>query len=225
VPEGVFVYIRTSGDDSACEKLGVDVQRTACNSIARHLGLVLTGEFVDDGVSGKVPMHSRPQGKRMMAYLLANGTKTIITYDGKRIGRTQPVYWAFIGMARDNDIQVLDKDGKNLCESILGGIEGLMSELDHTATVARLQAGKKVHRERGERVEGRWPYGSHPHVKYAGERDVVTRIRRLHAAGRTCYAIAKTLNREGVRTRYGKVFTPTTVRNILVRIGESGVAS
>ena len=140
---GAFIYIRTSGDDAANEKLGVDVQRTACNSIARHLGLVLTGEFVDDGVSGKVPMHSRPQGKRMMAYLLANGTKTIITYDGKRIGRTQPVYWAFIGMARDNDIQVLDKDGKNLCESVQGGIEGLMSELDHTATVARFKLARR----------------------------------------------------------------------------------
>jgi hypothetical protein len=135
--EGAFIYIRTSGDDGACEKLGVDVQRAACNSTARHLGFELTGEFLDDGVSGKVPMHSRPQGKRMMTYLLANGTKPIITYDGKRIGRTQPVYWAFIGMARDNDIRVLDKDGKNLCESVQGGIEGLMSELDHTATVAR----------------------------------------------------------------------------------------
>ena len=166
-----------------------------------------------------------PQGKRMMAYLLANGTKTIITYDGKRIGRTQPVYWAFIGMARDTDIRVLDKDGNNLCESVQGGIQGLMSELDHTATVARLQAGKKVHRDRGERVEGRWPYGEHPHVKYAGERAVVTRIGRLRAAGQTCYAIAKTLNREGVRSRYRKIFTPTTVRNILIRLGEARIAS
>ena len=64
-----------------------------------------------------------------------------------------------------------------------GGIEGLMPELDHTATVARLQAGKKVHRDRGERLEGRSPYGSHPHVKYAGERAVVTRIRSLCVAG------------------------------------------
>jgi len=75
---------------------------------------------------------------------------------------------------------VLDKDGKNMCESVQRGIEDLMSEL--TATVARLQAGKKVHRDRGERVEGRWPYGEHPHVKYAGERSVVTRIRPLRVA-------------------------------------------
>jgi hypothetical protein len=40
---GAFIYIRTSGDDAANEKLGVDVQRIACNSIARHLSLELTG--------------------------------------------------------------------------------------------------------------------------------------------------------------------------------------
>jgi site-specific DNA recombinase len=92
-----------------------------------------------------------------------------------------------------------------------------MSELDRNATVARLQAGKKVHRERGERVEGRWPYGESPHVKHLGERDVVARIHAMQAAGTSVYQIAKILNSEGITTRYGKSWRITTVQNILSR--------
>ena len=74
-------------------------------------------------------------------------------------------------MARDNNIAVIDKDRVNLTESVQGGIQGLMSELDHQATVQRLQAGKAVWRAQGKRVEGRWPYGEHPSRQYDCERD------------------------------------------------------
>jgi Recombinase len=85
------------------------------------------------------------------------------------------------------------------------------------ATVARLQAGKKIHRERGVRVEGRWPYGDHPEVKYDDERAVVARISAARSAGCSVYEIVKALNAEGITTRYGKRWRITTVQNILQR--------
>jgi Recombinase len=45
----------------------------------------------------------------------------------------------------------------------------------------------------------------------------VARIRALHVSGVSSYAIARTLNAEDTRTRYGKEFTTTTVQNILRR--------
>jgi site-specific DNA recombinase len=209
-----FSYIRTSGEDRVGDKLGIPVQRGAVSALTEF---EVVHEFVDDGVTGKIPMHARPQGKLLIAALLADGVKTVLCYDGRRIGRTQPAFWSFIGMARDNGIAVFDKDRVNLCESVQGGIQGLMSELDHQSTVARLQAGKVQHRALGRRVEGRWPYGDSPHVKHIEERAVVARIRDLNASGVSSYAIAKRLNAKGTRTRYGCEFTTKTIQNILNR--------
>jgi hypothetical protein len=54
----------------------------------------------------------------------------VICYDSKRIGRTQPVFWQFIGLCRDNGVTVLDCQGTDLTESVQGGINGLVAEMD-----------------------------------------------------------------------------------------------
>src|SRR5882762_4337732 len=162
-----YVYLRTSGDDGK-EKAGLPVQREACQQFAARGEFETMAEFPDDGISGKVPMHARPQGKLLIAALLADGVKHVLCYDAKRIGRTQPAFWSFIGLCRDNGIGVLDASGTNLCESVMGGVNGMLAEMDRDATVARLQAGKKHWRGR-KRVEGRWPYGQHPSHEYDAE--------------------------------------------------------
>lgn len=211
-----FVYLRTSGDDGR-NKAGLPVQRESCTAFAARAGFEIVQEFADDGVTGKLPMHARPQGKLLIAALLGNGVKTVLTYDAKRIGRTQPAFWSFIGMCRDNGITVLDKDGTDLGNSVMGGVNGMLAEMDRDATVARLAAGKRIARQKGQRVEGRWPYGEHPSHEYDAERAIVTRIRQMNADGASCYAIAKQLNSEGTRTRYGCEFKTQTIQNILER--------
>ena len=215
-----FLYLRTSGDDRQ-DKAGIPVQRESCMAFADRTGYEIAQEFVDDGITGKLPMHARPQGKLLIAALLGNGVKTVLAYDAKRIGRTQPAFWSFIGMCRDNGITVLDAQGTDLTSSVMGGVNGMLAEMDRDATVARLAAGKK-HWRGQKRVEGRWPYGEHPSHEYDSERAVVTRIQNMRASGVSSYAIARTLNAEGTRTRYGKEFTTTTVQNILRRSRPSG---
>jgi DNA invertase Pin-like site-specific DNA recombinase len=95
-----FLYLRTSGDDGR-NKAGLPVQRESCTAFAAHAGFEIVQEFAHDGVTGKLPMHSRPQGKLLIAALLGNGVKTVLTYDAKRIGKTQPAFRSFIGMCRD----------------------------------------------------------------------------------------------------------------------------
>jgi len=216
-----FSYLRTSGDDGR-DKAGIPVQRSAVAALSEFQ---IVQEFVDDGITGKIPMHARPAGKLLIAALLADGIKTVLCYDGKRIGRTQPAFWSFIGMARDNGITVFDKDRVNLCESVQGGINGLMAEMDRDATVARLAAGKKHWRALGKRCEGRWPYGEHPERAYDHERAVVQRIVKMRTRGVSSYAIAKKLNAEGISTRYGKQFTTTGIQNILRRAKDNAVSA
>jgi len=192
------------------------VQREACTAFAAKTARAIAAEFADDGVTGKLPMYARPRGKLLIAALLGDGVKTVLCYDAKRIGRTQPAYWSFIGLCRDNGIAVLDAAGTNLCESVMGGVNGMLAEMDRDATVARLQAGK-AHWRGMKRVEGRWPYGQHPSHDYDAEHAVVGQIRECKASGISSYEIARRLNAQGTRTRYGKLFTTQTVQNILRR--------
>lgn len=210
-----FSYLRTSADDGK-DKAGLPVQRDACNKFAASHGFKIEQEFADDGVSGKIHMHARPQGKLLIASLLGNGVKTVICYKGTRIGRTQPAFWSFAGMCRDNGIALLDASGTNLLDSVQGGVNALLSEMDRDATVARLAAGKAQWRGT-RRVEGRWPYGQHPSHEYDNERVIVARIKEEHAKGVSMYAIAKQLRTEGILTRYGKQFDAKTISNILKR--------
>jgi site-specific DNA recombinase len=211
-----FLYLRTSADDRD-RKAGIEVQRAACTAYAARAGYEIAREFVDDGISGRVPVHSRPQGRLLLATLLADGVKVVLCYDSKRVGRTQPVFWQFIGTMRDTGVTVLDKDGADLRDTLRGGFEGLMAEADYKATIERLAAGKA--RWRGtKRVEGRWEYGNHPRHEYDGEREVVKRILKMRAKGESVYAIAKKLNADGVRTRYGCEFKVQTVQRVLARI-------
>jgi DNA invertase Pin-like site-specific DNA recombinase len=211
-----YLYLRTSGDDGK-KKAGIPVQRDACTAFATKSEFETAAEFADDGISGKIHMHARPQGKLLMAALLADGVKVVICYDAKRIGRTQPAFWSFAGMCRDNGIALLAADGTNLLDSVMGGINGMLAEMDRDATVARLAAGKEKWRGH-HRVEGRHPYGESPYVEHNAERAIVERMRQMHADGISAYRIASKLRAEGILTRYGKEFSGQAVTNILGRV-------
>lgn len=111
---------------------------------------------------------------------------------------------------------MLDASGTDLGGSVMGGVNGMLAEMDRDATVARLSAGKKQWRGL-RRVDGRWPYGEHPSHEFDAERAIVARIRQMRANGMSAYAIARHLKTKGARTRYGCEFKTQTVQNILER--------
>ena len=98
---------------------------------------------------------------------------------------------------------MLDSSGNDIGTSVQGGVQGMLAEMDRDATVARLAAGK-AHWRGTKRVDGRWSYGEHPAREHDVERAIVERIQAMHTAGVSSYAIARTLNAEGTRTRYGQ---------------------
>lgn len=209
-----YVYLRTSGDDR--DKAGIPVQRDGCADFAARSSFEIVREFVDDGISGTIPMDERPSGKELVAAVAANGVKAVLVWNGERIGREQPIFWQFIGLCRAKHMDVFDHEGHKLTDPMEGAIYGMTAEMDHRKIVERLAAGKAFWRGK-KRVEGQWPYGEHPKREYDGERAVIARIRQMHADGVTTYRIAKTLTAEGIRTRYGYEFKPQTIKNILDR--------
>jgi site-specific DNA recombinase len=214
-----YLYLRTSADDR--DKAGIPVQREGCTAFASRLGMEIVREFVDDGISGVIPMDERPNGKELVAAVAANGVNAVLVWNGERIGREQPVFWQFIGLCRAKHMEVFDHDGHKLTDPMEGAIYGMTAEMDYRKIIERLAAGKRQWRGQ-RRVEGRWPYGQSPYREHDGERVIVARINQMHTDGQSCYAIARTLKAEGIRTRYGCEFKHQTIINILERSTDNG---
>jgi hypothetical protein len=63
------------------------------------------------------------------------------------------------------------------------------------------------------------PEGVKPYGALADEQTVLTRIRALHAEGRTLVAISEALNAEGIMPRRGVRWYPSSIRNVILREG------
>ena len=83
----VATYERVSSEDQR-ER---ETIRTQTDEIARHLehqpGLELVGRYVDDGVSGMVPIAERPDGRRLLADAAAHRFEELWVYKVDRLGR------------------------------------------------------------------------------------------------------------------------------------------
>lgn len=152
-----YAYYRTSSDDGP-DKAGIPGQQCDTEAFAEKADFQIVQTFIDDGISGKkFHMHQRPAGRQLIAALLADGVKVVLCDKGSRIGRQQQTFWSFAGMCRDNDVTIIDAHGVNLCESVQGGFNGLMAEMEYDQTVSRLKRGKEFWHGK-KRVDGRWPY-------------------------------------------------------------------
>ncbi|MFC1762668.1 recombinase family protein, partial [Planctomycetota bacterium] len=92
------------------------------------------------------------------------------------------------------------------------------AELDKRLLVRKLRMAREAKKLKTGRCEGRKPYYGY----YPGEEDVIKRIRQLarkpHGQERLgCRAIARKLNKEGIRTRSGVPWSSTQVKSILGR--------
>jgi site-specific DNA recombinase len=83
----VATYERVSSEDQR-ER---ETIKTQTDEIARHLasqpGVELVGRYVDDGVSGTIPIAERPDGRRLLADAAAGRFEEIWVYKVDRLGR------------------------------------------------------------------------------------------------------------------------------------------
>ena len=94
----------------------------------------------------------------------------------------------------------------------------LVAEFDRRVTVMKLRAARERKRSRGERCEGRKPFGTRP-----GEAETLARIRELRRTppnGRrlSLRQVCDTLNAEGLATRSGKPWSKQAMNRILGRV-------
>src|SRR5262245_11375888 len=61
---------------------------TLLRTLARAYGWDVAGEYVDDGVSGTIPLEERPQGARLLADARAGRFAEVVSYRLDRLGRS-----------------------------------------------------------------------------------------------------------------------------------------
>ena len=61
----VALYARVSTEDQA-DKGTIQAQLNLLRNLAKTFGWTVVGEYVDDGISGTIPLNQRPEGRRLL---------------------------------------------------------------------------------------------------------------------------------------------------------------
>ncbi|MFZ5596746.1 MAG: recombinase family protein, partial [Bacillota bacterium] len=202
----VAVYCRVSTDEQADART-IQNQVDFAVKYCRLHGLDVYDYYLDDGVSGAVPVESRRAGGRLMADALKGLFGAVYVYRLDRLARTtldilkthQKLSEAGVALrSMTENFDTSTPSGKFFMTT-LGGI----AEIERETIAERMRAGK----DRALR-EGRWPGGPPPYgYALSGKRlvinkceaDIVRKIFSLYTEGDLSTAsIADYLNATGV---------------------------
>lgn len=209
-----FSYLRVSGlsqvgtkdkDNNPTDRDGFPRQSAAIGAFADKNGYEVMREFKEEGVSGRKDETERPAFMEMVAAILENGVRHVLVENLSRLAREFRIQEQLLIYLASKGIQLISCDtGENITEAMNGDpmrkaivqMQAVFSELERSTLVRKLAAARKRKRDRGERCEGRKPYGTR-----SGEAEALAKMRELRRQGVKLVDIAMVLNSEGAPTR------------------------
>jgi site-specific DNA recombinase len=238
--ERVALYLRVSSEEQR-EKETIEIQREFLEPYCELYGFDVVKTYADDGISGTIPLHERPEGRELLEDAKEGKFQTVLVYRLDRLGRSLLV----VVDAHDR-LESLGVSLRSATESIetatpsgrlIFQMLASFAEYERAAIRERTRAG--LHRAyRGGRHMGVVPYGyradEHGHLQIVPEEAaVVRRLIEAVADGSTLYAEAKRLSDLGYPApgwRYGsgkrrpgsKFWTVQTISNIVRQRAYSG---
>lgn len=237
--ERVAVYMRVSSDEQR-ERETIEIQDEFLGQYAGLYGLNVVAEYRDEGISGTVPLHERPDGRRLLEDAKAGRFDVVLMFKLDRLGRSLLVIvdahdrLAEAGAALRSAREPIDTS--NPSGRLIFQMLASFAEYDRENIAERTRAG--LHRAfRAGKYMGRVPYGYRADGNarlevVAEEAEVVHEIFRNVADGSTLYAEAKRLNDLGVPAaghRYGsrervpgRLWTNTTISGMVRQRAYSG---
>ena len=206
-----FGYLRVSTDAQADSGLGLEAQRAAITAAAARVGLPLAETFTDAGLSGSLDLDNRPSLFAAVNALRRGDVLIVAKRD--RIGRD------VVGVATIE--RAIARKGARILSAAGEGTEGtdassmlqrqildVFGEYERRLIGQRTKAALKAKRDRGE-CAGNVPFGYRLNpdgrtlAENPAEREVLTILGELRAAGYSLRQIADELNRQGFTTRRG----------------------
>src|SRR5215212_985353 len=237
----VALYLRVSSDEQR-ERESIKTQREFFEQYCQLYGLKVTETYADDGVSGTIPLHERPEGRRLLEDARAKKFETLLVYRLDRLGRSLLVIVDAHDRLQVSGVSLRSAtepiDTSNPSGRLIFQMLASFAEYERETIRERTRAG--LHRAyRGGKHFGAAPYGYRTDDRsllqvVPEEAGIVREIIENVAEGSTLYAEAKRLNDLGLATpgwRYGngkkrpgaKLWSVMTVSNIVRQSAYSGV--
>jgi site-specific DNA recombinase len=241
--ERVALYLRVSSEEQR-DRETIELQREFLEQYRSlyEFELEVADVYEDDGVSGTIPLHERPEGRRLLEDARVGKFQTVLVYKLDRLGRTLLVIvdahdrlMAEAGVALRSGTEPIDTSSPS--GRLIFQMLASFAEYERGTMRERTQAG--LHRAfRGGKHTGCIPYGydiddSGAFVVVEDEARVVREIIANVAAGSTLYSEAKRLNDEDERApghryrgkprKHGACWYHTSVEGIVPQGTYSGI--
>ena len=239
-PERVALYLRVSSEEQR-DRETIEIQREFLEQYCELYSLEVVETYADNGVSGTLRLHERPEGRRLLDDAAAGRFGTVIVYRLDRLGRkllvTVEAHDSLqeAGVALKSATEAIDTStpsGRLIFQMLAS-----FAEYDRHSIIERTHAGQRRAYKNG-RHGGAIPYGYDiaPDGSFvvveeeaAIVREIITNIAE---GGASAYAETKRLNAEGVPspgTRYkgrartnGESWADSSVRHIVNQRAYSG---
>ena len=238
-PERVALYLRVSSEEQR-ERETIDLQREFLEQYRRLYELEVVDVYEDDGVSGTIPLHERPEGRRLLEDAREDKFGAVIVKRLDRLGRTLLVIvdahdrLQEAGVALKSATEPIDTStpsGRLIFQMLAS-----FAEYDRESIRERTRDGRTRAWSHGKHM-GTIPYGYDITDDFSfvveEEAALVREIIANVAAGATLYSEAKRLNDLGIpspghkyRTKprkRGPSWWHSTVREIVQQRAYAGI--
>lgn len=227
-PVRCALYLRISLDLTG-EELAIQRQRADCLRIAEQREWAVVAEFVDNSISATDKTKVRPGYDALVAGYQAGEFDAIVVWDLDRLTRQPRQLEDWIDAAEERGLLLVTANGDADLSTDGGRLFARMK-----AAVARSEVERKSARQRSAAVQraqqGKPPLG----VRLTGytakgevvehEAVIVKQVFERFAAGDSLRSLSAWLTEEGIRTRHGRPWNPSSVRTMLTNPRYAGRA-
>jgi site-specific DNA recombinase len=238
--ERVALYLRVSSEEQR-DRETIEIQREFLTEYCSLYGYEEVGTYADDGVSGTIPLHERPEGRRLLEDAKESKFITVLVYRLDRLGRSLLVIVDAAERLEATEVSLRSATEPIDTSTPSGRLifQMLASFAEYVRETIRERTRAGLYRAyRGGKHFGAAPYGYRTDDRgflqvVPEEGEIVREIIEHVAGGSTLYAEAKRLNDLGIPTpgwRYGNgkkrpgasLWSVTTVSNIVHQSAYSG---
>lgn len=224
-------YRRISADREGRE-LGIVRQADDLDRLAQRLGVTLVGDYVDNDLGASTRSRKpRPDYQRMLSDARAGRFDVVLSYTSGRLTRRPREHEDLIELAEAHGIRfqyVASPDfdlntsaGRRVARILAANDAGESEDISERVKRAAEQRARAGLNHGGLRAFGFAPGGLRQVPKEAA---VIRKLAHDLLAGVPLGALTRSLNDRGIRTVTGKPWQPGTVRGLLLRPRNAGLA-
>ncbi len=222
-------YLRVSTAGQVKDGLGLPTQERLIKAWAKANGHKIVAIRKDEGVCGANGVDGREGLPLALADVRDKRADAVVVSSIDRLARVLTVQEAILGMVWKLDGKLFTVDGGEVTpddpddpmRTAMRQMAGVFAQLDRAMVIKRLRNGRLTKAELGGYVGGAPSYGLRAEGKALvpdeAERQAITRIRELDAAGNSLRQICDALAAEGIAPKRGARWYPATVSRVLAR--------